>query len=274
MLPGSDLDLMLIYDHPPEVSESLPGRTGRSLPASTWFLRAAHALIGAITAPGTEGPLYAVDMRLRPSGNKGPVAVSLASFIRYHATDAWTWERMALTRARVIAGDRGLRAKVRAAIDTALDHAGPAATILADAAAMRARLAAELPADGPWDVKARAGGLIEVEFIAQALQLVARSPARDPNTGRALARLARTGHLSPAEATTLIRADRFWRMIQGLVRLTVGGAQPPPPAARAPLAAELALPTTTALDAETLRANLDQVATDVRTIFTHRIGAV
>ena len=101
MMAGSDLDLMLIYTHPEEVTES---RGARSLPASQWFIRAAHSFVAAVTAPGADGQLYAVDMRLRPSGNKGPVAVSLASFRRYHAEDAWTWERMALTRARVVAG--------------------------------------------------------------------------------------------------------------------------------------------------------------------------
>ncbi len=271
MLPGSDLDLMLIYDHPAAVSESLPGARGRTLPASTWFLRAAHALIGAITAPGSEGPLYAVDMRLRPSGNKGPVAVSLASFQRYHDADAWTWERMALTRARVIGGERGLRGRVRAALAAALDHAGPAAAIRADAAAMRARMQAELPAGGPWDVKARPGGLVDVEFIAQALQLVAGAPARDPVTRLALERLCAAGLLDRAETATLVRADRFYRMAQGLQRLTVGAAAAPPPAALAVLARAIA---GRELDAAALVAILDDIAIEVRAIFARRIGPV
>jgi glutamate-ammonia-ligase adenylyltransferase len=131
MMAGSDLDLMLIYDHPTEVTES---RGARSLPVSQWFVRAAHAMVAAITAPGVDGPLYDVDMRLRPSGNKGPVAVSLAAFRRYHAEDAWTWERMALTRARVIAGPPALRAAVQTAIRDSLAHADPPAKIRADAA--------------------------------------------------------------------------------------------------------------------------------------------
>ena len=110
MMAGSDLDLMLVYDHPPDVSES---RGARRLPVSQWFVRAAHAYVAAVTAPGVDGPLYEVDMRLRPSGNKGPVAVSLGSFRRYHAESAWTWERMALTRARVVAGPPALRAASR-----------------------------------------------------------------------------------------------------------------------------------------------------------------
>ena len=82
MMAGSDLDLMFIYDHPADVTES---RGGRSLPASQWFVRAVQACIAALTAPGPEGQMYALDMRLRPSGNKGPIAVSLEGFKRYHA---------------------------------------------------------------------------------------------------------------------------------------------------------------------------------------------
>ena len=123
MMAGSDLDLMLIYDHPAEVTES---RGARRLPVSQWFVRAAHAYVAAVTAPGVDGPLYEVDMRLRPSGNKGPVAVSLGSFRRYHAEAAWTWERMALTRARVVAGPPALRARIEAAIAEALAQAGDA----------------------------------------------------------------------------------------------------------------------------------------------------
>ena len=178
-----------------------------------------------MTAPGADGQLYAVDMRLRPSGNKGPVAVSLAAFRRYHAEAAWTWERMALTRARVIAGPPALRARVEAAIAEAIAAAGEPARIRADAAAMRARMARDLPPDGPWDVKLRPGGQIEVEFIAQVLQLVhAREiPAVcSPTTRVALERLAGAGELDAADAALLVRADRVWRTVQGMLRITVG----------------------------------------------------
>jgi len=228
MMAGSDLDVMLVYDHPEAVRESaVPrGSAARQVPASQWFIRAAHAFIGAVTAAGPAGPLYAVDMRLRPSGNKGPVAVSLPAFRRYHQESAWTWERMALTRARVVAGPPALRARVEAAIREAI-AAGPPERVRADAAAMRARLARDLPPAGPWDVRLRAGGLIEVEFIAQALQLV---HARDhpevlsPTTRIALGQLAEAGLLGGAEADLLIRADRLWRNVQGMLRITLGRA--------------------------------------------------
>ena len=117
MMAGSDLDLMFVYDHPATTTES---RGARALPASQWFIRAVQSCIGALTAPGPEGQMYALDMRLRPSGNKGPIAVSLEAFRRYHEADAWTWERMALTRARVIAGPADLRRRVNEAIEAAI----------------------------------------------------------------------------------------------------------------------------------------------------------
>jgi glutamate-ammonia-ligase adenylyltransferase len=275
MMAGSDLDLMLVYDHPEDVSES---SGARRLPASEWFVRACHAFVGAVTAPGIDGPLYAVDMRLRPSGNKGPVAVPLAGFRRYHAADAWTWERMALTRARVIAGPPALRARVEAAIAEAIATAGPAPKILADAASMRARLARDLPANGPWDVKLRPGGLMEVEFIAQALQLVharARPQLCSQTTRLALSRLAEAGFVPASEAALLIRADRIWRTVQGMLRITLGRGAPaelPEASARPLLRAAEAAGAGPVVDAAALRAKLDALAAEVRAIFIRRIG--
>lgn len=281
MMAGSDLDLMLIYDHPPDVTESTTRKSGgaRKLPVSQWFVRAAHAYIAAVTAPGVDGPLYAVDMRLRPSGNKGPVAVSLSSFQRYHATEAWTWERMALTRARVIAGAPALRAKVQDVIRHSLAHAGSPEKIRTDAVSMRARLARELPPDGPWDVKLRAGGLMEVEFVAQVLQLI-HAPAHpdwcSQTTRIALAKLAEAAVLPDTDAGILIRAERLWRTVQGMLRITLGrDAKAVLPEAAATLllracsAAGLSAP-----DVMRLRAELDSMASDVRAVFTRQIGEI
>ncbi len=235
MVAGSDLDLMLIYDHDPgHDGEALVSSGGaRALPPPTYFARLTQGLIAALTAPGAEGALYAVDMRLRPSGRAGPVAVSLAAFCTYHrakagAESAWTWERMALTRARVVAGPATLRRTVEAAIQTALDGAKPRAEVAVDATAMRNRLAEEHRATGPWDVKWRPGGLIEVEFIAEALQLGAHVPhaARTPSIARSFGRLARVGLLSVADARRLAEADRFWRRLQSLLRLLEGHRAP------------------------------------------------
>ncbi len=223
MMAGSDLDLMLVYDHPDGAQES--SGPVRQAP-SQYFARAAQALVAALTVPTRDGKLYEVDMRLRPSGGKGPVAVSLSAFERYHRESAWTWERLALTRARVVAGPARLRARVAGAIATALAQGDPAA-VLPDTLAMRRRLLAETPHPGAWDVKHRRGGLIEVEFIAQALQLCGpRAGARSPVTRVALARLAQAGLLAQDDARLLIRADAMWRAIQGLLRITLGRAVP------------------------------------------------
>jgi glutamate-ammonia-ligase adenylyltransferase len=278
MMAGSDLDLMLVYDHPEGVSES---RGARHLPVSQWFVRAAHAYVAAVTAPGVDGPLYEVDMRLRPSGNKGPVAVSLGSFRRYHAESAWTWERMALTRARVIAGPPALRAHIEAAIAEALAATNDTDRVRADAAAMRARMLRDLPPDGAWDVKLRAGGQIEVEFIAQTLQLIHARVAPElcsPTARIALGRLARTGLLRANDAALLIRADHVWRTVQGMLRITVGrGARGelPDASARALLRAVApALDLIGPVDLASLRGTLDSLAEQVRAAFVRYIGEI
>jgi glutamate-ammonia-ligase adenylyltransferase len=272
MMAGSDLDLMLIYDHPQDVTES---RGARQLPASQWFVRAAHAYVAALTAPGVDGPLYEVDMRLRPSGNKGPVAVSLGGFRRYHAGSAWTWERMALTRSRIVAGPAALRTRIEAAITEVLAHAGDAARIRADAAAMRARMLRDLPPEGPWDVKLRAGGQIEVEFIAQVLQLIHAHEAPElcsPTTRIALARLAKAGKLPADDATLLIHADHVWRTVQGTLRITVGrGMGEALPDAAAHILLRVV---GSAVDLGALRATLDDLAQQVRAAFVRHVGEV
>jgi glutamate-ammonia-ligase adenylyltransferase len=285
MMVGSDLDLMLVYDHPDSVTES---QGARPVAASQWFIRAVHAFIAAVTAPDAAGPMYAVDMRLRPSGNKGPVAVSLAAFSHYHMAapagggrggDAWTWERMALTRARVVAGPAASRKRVEAAIGAALAAAGAPEKIRADAAAMRSRLARELPGQRAWDIKHRPGGQMEVEFIAQALQLVhapAHPEALSPTTREALTRLHAAGLLRRDDATLLIQADRVWRTVLGMLRLTEG---PAPREALSDAAADALLAATqavgvAAVDVAGLRATLDQLGARVRAAFTRLIGEI
>lgn len=270
-MAGSDLDLMLVYDHPSRITMSEGPEGIRPLPASQWFIRAVHAFVAALTAPDAEGPMYAVDMRLRPSGNKGPVAVSLTSFQAYHARDAWTWERMALTRARVVAGPARLAARVEAAIRAAIISGDPA-RIGPDATAMRARMLREIPSAGPWDVKHRKGGQIEVEFIVQTLQL--RHGPMDPTLRVAVAGLAQAGHLAAMDAALLTHADRVWRSIQGMLRLTEGPrtiADPGPASATLLLrtAHELGL---SAVDLPALRATLDELAAELRAAFIRLVG--
>ncbi len=284
MMAGSDLDLMLIYDHPETVHESTVRKGGRAMAASQWFIRAVHAFVAALTAPDAEGPMYAVDMRLRPSGNKGPVAVSLSAFARYHGPAAegdraWTWERMALTRARVVAGLPALRRQVENAIRLALAGAGAPDAIRADATAMRARMLRDLPPTGPWDVKLRPGGQIEVEFIAQVLQLIhagSHPEATSPTTRLAFERLAAAGLISPDDAATLIQADRLWRGVQGLLRITYGRGAPPQlsDSALRALARIADTKPDTPPDPGALHAAFDAQASRIRALFEHLVGKI
>jgi glutamate-ammonia-ligase adenylyltransferase len=282
MLPGSDLDLVLIYDHDEHAAGSEGGR--RSLAPSEYFVRLAPQMVTAITAPGGEGRLWEVDMRLRPSGRKGPVAVRLAAFERYHATESWTWERMALTRARAIAGPPALKRRIAEALRAAILRPERAGSVLVDAGAMRQRLLRELPPEGAWDVKAMPGGLIEVEFIAQALQL-RHAPERPEILGTttrvALERLGNAGVLEPEEAVELIRAERLWRTVIGLIRLTHGRSreeQLPTPAAAALLRAAAPLLRTAIVSAPVdladLHAQMRTRARYVRLAFNRHVADI
>ena len=228
-------------------------RGARRLPVSQWFVRAAHAYVAAVTAPGVDGPLYEVDMRLRPSGNKGPVAVSLGSFRRYHA-------EVGLDVGAHGADPRPRRGRPAgtARAHRGGDRRGAGCTpAMPDASAPMPRRCARACCatcrrTAPWDVKLRAGGQIEVEFIAQVLQLIhaREAPALcSPTTRIALARLAKAGSLPADDAALLIRADHVWRTVQGMLRITVGrGAREELPDASAQRAARASPARRTAVD--------------------------
>jgi glutamate-ammonia-ligase adenylyltransferase len=167
---GSDVDLILLYDYDDAAGQS---DGAKPLDASRYFTRITQRLIAALSAPTAEGILYAVDMRLRPSGNKGPVATRINTFARYQREEAWTWEHMALTRARMLAGDAGLMAEAGAIIADVLAQKGDGQKITGDVAEMRALIDTEKPPRDIWDFKLMAGGLIDIEFIAQYLALIA-----------------------------------------------------------------------------------------------------
>jgi glutamate-ammonia-ligase adenylyltransferase len=277
MMAGSDLDLLLIYDHPLAITESLVPRGGsaRSIPVVQYYSRLAQSFIAALTAPGPGGPLYSVDMRLRPSGNAGPVAVSLAGFRRYHREQAWTWERMAITRARVVTGPPILADRVSDALLSVVQQAGDPAGLRRDAAAMRARLARDLPPRDVWDVKHRCGGLMEVEFIAQVMQLIhARAqPGLARQTTRiALDRLRKAGLLAAADADLLIEADHLWRSVQGMLRVTVGRATAGVLPAASAQALLRAVGRPGVADQAALLERLDETGRGVRNAFERLIG--
>jgi glutamate-ammonia-ligase adenylyltransferase len=221
MTASSDLDLILIYDVPPNV-EASDGK--RPLSPNQYFTRLTQRLIAAITAPTSEGVLYDVDMRLRPSGSKGPVATNLASFELYHRESAWTWERLALTRARVVAGDESLRDALNNRIRESLSRPADITAIRRDVLDMRRLMLSELGQAQTWDIKRTPGGLIDIEFIAQFLQLAhatKHSEILDQNTATALAKLASAGLLNDIQAQSLKAALALYQRLTQVLRLCV-----------------------------------------------------
>ncbi|MEX1108094.1 MAG: glutamine-synthetase adenylyltransferase, partial [Dongiaceae bacterium] len=173
----------------------------------------------------TEGRLFEVDMRLRPSGNSGPIASGLAAFNRYQREEAWTWEHMSLTRARVVAGDAAFANEIESGVRELLCRPRDGDQLVVDIADLRRRMAETYPTDNLWDVKHWRGGMVDVDFIAQYLQLrhAEVDPAvLSPNTRTALDHLAKAGLLDRETADDLIEAVHLWHNIQGLLRLTVG----------------------------------------------------
>lgn len=218
---SSDLDLIFIYDVPPGVEAS---DGPKPLSPTLYFARLAQRLISALTTPTAAGTLYDVDMRLRPTGNKGPVAVSLESFTAYHASESWTWEHMALTRARLVAGSPELGARVENAIRHRLTESRAAEAIIADARDMRQKMAATFPGSNVWDLKHAPGGLVDIEFIAQSFQLV-HAPTRpavlDTNTIAALHKLKAAGFLSPQDGEALIASARLQHALTQVLRIAL-----------------------------------------------------
>ncbi|MGE4327145.1 MAG: glutamine-synthetase adenylyltransferase [Pseudodonghicola sp.] len=175
----SDLDLIVIYDPLEEEMSAGP----RPLAVRPYYARLTQALVTALTAPMAEGRLYEVDMRLRPSGSQGPVATSWTSFTLYQRDEAWNWEHLALTRARVVAGDDRLGRDIEAFRREIIAGPQDRAKLIADVAEMRARIAAAKVPAGLWDAKTGAGRMLDIELVAQSGALLSGSAARDVAAG-------------------------------------------------------------------------------------------
>jgi len=251
MTAVSDLDLMLIYD----VAGTAEQSTGeKPLYASEWYSRLIQRLVTALTAPTKRGALYDVDLRLRPSGGKGPVAVTLDAFREYHAKESETWERMALTRARGIAGDQSFVDEIHAAIRVACGRDDGAGKLSKDIVAMRTLISKEKPPKSHWDLKVAPGGLVDIEFAAQFLMLRHGHHVAgiiEANTGACLQGLASRNLLAPALADDLMEA---WRLQSRLSQFIALGTDLPfdaataRPSVRKRLAVAVALPDFQVLD--------------------------
>ena len=236
MTPTSDLDLVFIY--PGEGDEGASDGE-RPLSRTHYFARLGQRYINAITAPTAEGILYEVDMRLRPSGNAGPIACALSAFVQYHENEAWTWERMALTRARPINGPAPLMERISAEIRRLLTLPVDADSLRNDVAAMRNRMAETHPTDQLWSIKHLRGGLVDLEFIVQYLQLrhAPENPkVLSPNTWRAIRNLSRHGVLADDDAQRLTAALSLWQALQSQLHLTMDMDPERAPSTRMPVA--------------------------------------
>jgi glutamate-ammonia-ligase adenylyltransferase len=213
----SDLDIIVIYD--PSDAEASDGR--RPLPPRTYYARLTQALVTALTARMAEGRLYEADMRLRPSGRQGPVATSVTSFETYQREEAWTWEHLALTRARPVAGAEALGARVETFRRALLARPRDGTKILADTADMRARLAEAKPGQGPLEAKHGPGRLQDIALLAQAGALLAGAPDRD--TPAQLAAGQGALGLAEADLAALQEAHRLMWCVQAATRLVTAG---------------------------------------------------
>ena len=223
MTAASDVDLIVIYNFDTTAEQS-DGK--RPLAPPHYYTRLTQRLINAISARTAEGALYDVDMRLRPSGQQGPVATRYSSFASYQASEAWTWEHMALTRARVIAGSRELAANVEMDIRKVLGTRRDRAKIAADVRDMRKRIEAEKATSDIWNLKQVRGGLIDLEFIVQYLQLAyaADHPALlHQTTLVSLAAAASEGVISPEDYRRLASAGQLLHDLTQILRLTLEG---------------------------------------------------
>lgn len=230
---SSDLDLIYLFtgDHLAESDGARP------LGATTYYNRLAQRVTGAMSVPTAAGKLYDVDTRLRPQGAQGPLVVTLDSFERYQREEAWTWEHMALLRARPVYGSAEAKAEVQRIIDELLAIPRDAAKLAVDAAEMRRKIASHKPANGALDIKGGPGGLVDLEFAMQVTQL-ASGRCHDPNIPAALSCLGTAG-LAPAEVCD---AHGLLARMLVMLRLTAPDGEPATAAARQLVASQCGEP--------------------------------
>jgi len=219
---ASDLDLVFLFTGGFDTESD----GDRPLGATRYFNRLAQRVIAALSVPTAEGALYEVDTRLRPSGEQGPLAVSLESFARYQAEQAWTWEHMALTRARPVFGSPAARAALAGTVHGVLSRPREKEKLRADVIDMRETMAAHKPPKGTLDVKLRRGGLVDLEFLVHHAQLCS-GQGYDPDLEAAISLLASNGLLDRELAAAYAVLTR---VLIAARLLAPDGALPPPAA--------------------------------------------
>jgi glutamate-ammonia-ligase adenylyltransferase len=264
--------LIVVYDF----DNDHPDSNGKQpLYGGQYFARLTQRLINALTTQTNYGVLYEVDMRLRPSGRSGPLATQIDGFASYQDNEAWTWEHMALTRARVVSAPDGFAARVEGMIRSVLCRERDAMAVAGDITEMRRAIATEKGDDDRWNIKYAAGGLIDIEFIAQYLQLVqaARTPdILDTSTMRVLDKAWRLEVLAAEDAEVLRPAARLYHDLTQILRLCLSGpfeAKTAAPGVMALLARAADVP-----DFATLDAHLAETQARVRGSFERILGRV
>jgi len=270
MTATSDLDLILVYDFDGEHPES---DGAKPLYGAQYFARLTQRLINALTAQTNYGALYQVDMRLRPSGRAGPLATQIEGFINYQEQEAWTWEHMALTRARVVSSSPEFAARVQASICDVLRKPRDKDLIAGDVVEMRGAIAKEKGDADRWDIKHVAGGLIDLEFIAQYLQLVHAHDTPDildTSTARVLDKAWSLRILSAEDAEILRPAVQFYHDLTQILRLCLAGPFDPKTAGAGLL--RLLARAADVPDFATLDATLAETQAKVRASFVRILG--
>jgi glutamate-ammonia-ligase adenylyltransferase len=265
MTAASDLDLILLYDFDPDHPDS---DGARSLHGAQYFARFTQRLISAFTTRTNYGVLYDIDMRLRPSGRAGPVASHVDAFAEYQDKEAWTWEHMALTRARVISASPKFRERIEATIREVLTRPREAAGVGMDVADMRRAIALEKGEDDLWDLKHVAGGLVDIDFIAQYLQLVhaaEKSDILDVNTLHVLDNAGRLGVLPAASVEILRAAALLYHDLTQILRLCVNEGFNPETAGEDLL--HIMARAGDAPDFSSLQARVEETEAEVRRVF-------
>ncbi|MBB3446613.1 bifunctional [glutamine synthetase] adenylyltransferase/[glutamine synthetase]-adenylyl-L-tyrosine phosphorylase [Rhizobium sp. BK379] len=269
---GSDIDLILLYDYDDAAGES---DGAKPLDATRYFTRITQRLIAALSAPTAEGVLYEVDMRLRPSGNKGPVATRINAFGKYQREEAWTWEHMALSRARLICGDESLIGEAESIISDVLSKKRDIAKVSHDVAEMRELIEKEKAPDNAWDLKLIPGGVVDVEFIAQYLALIAPAKGVDISvngltTGAALKALG-DKLMASADLDACLEAFTLYTELSQLIRLCIDAHFDPKEAPAGLI--ELVCRAGDCPDIKTLEGEMKRLSKAVRKIFLAMVRA-
>ena len=269
---GSDVDLILLYDYDGEAMES---EGPKPIDSTRYFTRITQRLIAALSAPMAEGVIFEVDLRLRPSGNKGPVATRINAFGKYQREEAWTWEHMALTRARLVCGDESLMTEAKGVIGEVLSSKADTGKIARDVAEMRALIEKEKPPRDIWDFKLIPGGLIDIEFTAQYLRLIAPAKGVDLgtygfSTAEALKALGER-LMKPRDLDTCLEALRLFTELSQIIRLCVDGPFDPKDAPAGLL--ERVCRAGDCPDIRTLEGEVKRLSKAVREVFRKTVGA-